>query len=129
MTEIQVAFGLVQLRKMPERLQRLSEIYSIYRETLDNTVMFDDEDPRWYVDIFSVNAPKIRDALKTKRIHCRQYPVPLHMQEVASSFVNSATSFANAETRYKTGLYLPSTTNISNDNARSIALEIVNVLK
>lgn len=127
MTEIQAAFGLVQLHSLKKRIQRLSQIYSIYHDILKDVVSFDSMEPGWYVDIFTTSADKIHNNLKTCGINCRLYPKPLHMQDVSAGYVEDG-SFANAEQRYATGLYLPSSTNLSDDDIKHVAEAVIHAL-
>ena len=123
LTEMQAAFGLAQLRALPGRMRRLGEMHRMYRDLLGGTVGFDDVAPRWYVDVFTPHAAGIRDKLRSDGIHCRAYPRPLHLQGVAAGHVYSASdgAFANAERRHETGLYLPSTTNMSDGDLHTVA--------
>lgn len=125
MTEIQTAFGLAQLRTLPVR--RLQQIFSIYKDTLGDKVYFDDELPQRYVDIFTTHAPKIVEQLKKKKIHCRLYPRPLHLKKVASSSVDEF-EFANTKRRRTQGLYLPSTTNMSDEDVMYVAQEVTHAI-
>ena len=126
LTEMQAAFGLAQLRALPARMRRLSEMYRTYRDMLGGTVEFDDEEPRWYVDVFTPHAGRVREDLRSAGIHCRAYPRPLHLQEVARghAYADRAGAFANAEKRHAEGLYLPSTTNLSDEDVHSVAAEV-----
>ena len=126
MTEMQAAFGLAQLRTLGARTRRFSQMCCMYRDLLDGIVGFDDMEPRWYVDVFTPHAARIRDALREKGIHCRAYPRPLHLQGVASgcAYSGRAGAFANAEKRHAEGLYLPSTTNLSDDDIHRVAGEV-----
>lgn len=126
-TEIQAAFGLGQLKSLPKRIKRFKEIYSIYRDILEKHVTFDELPPRWYVDIFVEDPEKIIEKLKEKKIFCRRYPKPLNQQKVAEGYLAS-NSFVNADTRYNCGLYLPSTTNLSDEDVKYIAGEIKNAI-
>ena len=123
LTEMQAAFGLAQLRALPSRMRRLSAIYRMYRDLLDGTVEFDDVEPRWYVDVFSPHAGGIRDGLRAGGIHCRAYPRPLHQQKVAAehAYDRAPGAFAGAEGRHAAGLYLPSTTSLSDDDVHRVA--------
>ena len=127
MTEIQAAFGLAQLRGLDGRMRRFREICSIYRDLLGNAVSFDEIEPGWYVDVFTPKREDIRQKLKKNGIHCRSYPKPLHLQEVASGRLGSP-NFPMAEERYRSGLYLPSTTNLSDENVKHVAEEILHAI-
>ena len=132
LTEVQAAFGLVQLNGLKGRMTRLGEICRIYREILGDAVTFDSEEPKWYVDVFTPHAKQIHQDLKIKGIHCRPYPRPLHTQTVALGYLGS-TKFPNGERRRRTGLYLPSTTNLADDDVVRVAQEVrqaaVNMLR
>lgn len=125
MTEIQAAFGLAQLDGLAGRLDRFRRICRIYRESLGDAVHFDSE-PGWYADMFTPHAASVHETLRERGVACRPYPRPLHMQRVAESHASGA--YPNAERRYHTGLYLPSTTNMSDDDARRIASEVLDAL-
>lgn len=123
LTEMQAAFGLAQLRALPGRLRRLGEIYRAYRDLLGGAVGFDEGEPRWYVDVFTPHASRIRDGLRAAGIHCRAYPKPLHLQGVAAAhpYASFDGAFANAERRHRTGLYLPSTTNMTDGDVHLVS--------
>ena len=126
MTEMQAAFGLAQLRTLRRRTRRFGEMYRTYRDLLGDSVEFDDIEPRWYVDVFTAHAERVAKALRAKGIHCRPYPRPLHLQEVASghAYAGHAGAFPNAEKRREAGLYLPSTTNLSDSDIHAVAREV-----
>ena len=123
LTEMQAAFGLAQLRALPGRLRRFREMYRMYGDLLGGAVSLGDGEPRWYVDIFTPHAARIRDDLRAEGIHCRAYPRPLHLQGVAAGHAYAASegAFANAERRHLTGLYLPSTTNMEDSDVHLVA--------
>ena len=123
LTEMQAAFGLAQLRTLPGRLRRLIEMHRMYSDLLGETVDFVGDTPRWYVDVFTPRAAQIRDSLRKEGIHCRAYPRPLHLQKVAAAhrYASFDGAFANAERRHRTGLYLPSTTNMTDDDVHRVA--------
>ena len=128
MTEMQAAFGLAQLRTLRRRTRRFGEMCRMYRDLLGGSVAFDDAEPRWYVDVFTPHAKHVKDALREKGIHCRAYPRPLHLQGVARgcAYSDREGAFANAEKRHATGLYLPSTTNLSDEDVHLVATEVKN---
>ena len=127
MTEIQAAFGLVQLRSLDWRIRRFQEIYSMYHDLLGNAVSFDETKPGWYVDVFTPRSDDIRHRLREKKIYCRSYPKPLHLQKVASGRLGTS-NFPMAEKRYQSGLYLPSTTNLSDEDVKHVAEEMLHAI-
>ena len=126
MTEMQAAFGLAQLRTLRARTRRFGEMYRMYRDLLGGSVALDDIEPRWYVDVFTPHAARIANSLREKGIHCRPYPRPLHRQGVAEdhAYAGGAGAFPNAEKRQSEGLYLPSTTNLSDGDIHRVADEV-----
>lgn len=128
MTEIQAAFGLVQLHDLTRRLRRLEEMYLTYKSMLEGSVGFDTVLPGWYVDVFADESSGIIQHLKKSNIHCRAYPKPLHLQSVAMPYVSSNRTFTNSESRYSRGIYLPSTTNLRDDDVKRVALEVLDAL-
>lgn len=126
MTEMQAAFGLAQLRTLRGRTRRFAEMCRMYRDLLGGLVGFDDAEPRWYADVFTPHALHVRESLRAVGIHCRAYPRPLHLQGVARghSYAEDSGAFPNAEKRHATGLYLPSTTNLSDEDVHRVAGEV-----
>ena len=125
MTEIQAAFGLAQLNGLAKRLKAFHNMCRIYREVLGGVVLFDSE-PGWYVDIFTPHAASMCNTLRRRGIECRPYPRPLHMQGVAEPHIHGL--YPNAERRHHTGLYLPSTTNMPDDDINHIASEVLDAI-
>ena len=123
MTEMQAAFGLAQLRTLRNRTRRLAGLHRMYKDLLSGLVGFDDVEPRWYVDVFTPHALHVRESLRAEGIHCRAYPRPLHLQGVARghAYADREGAFPNAEKRHAEGLYLPSTTNLSDEDVHRIA--------
>lgn len=126
LTEMQAAFGLAQLRTLRDRTRRFGQMCRMYRDLLGGAVEFDDAEPRWYADVFTPHAARVRGELGARGVHCRAYPRPLHMQPVSEghAYAEGAGAFANAERRHATGLYLPSTTNLSDDDVHLVAGEV-----
>lgn len=123
-TEMQAAFGLSQLEQLPKRLERLKEICKIYYDIIGDDYS-PSEYPQWYVDIFVNNPEKIKEILSAKGIGVRRYPKPLHMQPV----YKGKGEFPTATRRYERGLYLPSTTNLSDEQVKEIAGAVVSAIK
>lgn len=116
-TEIQAAFGLAQLEKIPKRLDRLKKMYRIYNDELKNCkgVKFFDEEPKWYIDILVNDPENIVAALKKHNIQARRFYRPLHMQPLYSSTTDRSNEFKNSIELYNSGLWLPSTTNLTDE--------------
>jgi len=122
-TEIQSAFGLAQLKKLPGRLNRLREIWNIYKEIIGNEY-FLDEIPSWYIDIFVNEPDKVISELGKHNIVSKRINKPLHLQPRWKGYTN----FPNADKLYNTGIFLPSTTNLSDQTIQHIAGLVKNCL-
>ena len=81
-TEIQAAFGLAQLKKLPQRLRRLKKMYKIIQEELNNVdeITFFQDEPKWYIDILVKNPGILIQKLRTHGIQARRFYRPLHQQ-------------------------------------------------
>ena len=111
-TEIQAAFGLAQLSKLQNRLQRLGEMYKIIYDELKNLnwIEFLPEPPMWYLDILVPDPQKIIDHLKKFNIQARRFYKPLHDQPL---YKTAGKKFENTNYLYAHGIWLPSTTNLT----------------
>jgi dTDP-4-amino-4,6-dideoxygalactose transaminase len=115
-TEMQAAFGLVQLEKLPRRLDRLKKMYRIYNDELKNCkgVEFFDEEPKWYIDILVKDPQTMITILKKHNIQARRFYKPLHMQPLYNITIHTD-EFKNSIDLYNKGLWLPSTTNLTDE--------------
>lgn len=127
-TEIQAAFGLAQLKKLPKRLRRLKKMYKIIQEELNNVdeITFFQDEPKWYIDILVKNPGILIQKLRTHGIQARRFYRPLHQQPL---YKNKKTNFKNSNYLYEHGLWLPSTTNISDEELLYIITKIKTLIK
>ena len=74
-TDLQASFGVEQMRKLPEIVERKKEIYNLYRRKLDNVVEFVETDLAWstptYPEILVENRDKLAEHLRSCQIGCR----------------------------------------------------------
>ncbi|MEM4274773.1 MAG: DegT/DnrJ/EryC1/StrS family aminotransferase [Candidatus Nitrosocaldaceae archaeon] len=128
MTEVQAAFGLIQLKKLPNRLKRLEYMYRLYKDLLDKSILMLDDIPMWYVDIY-LPTRKVRDyiheELKKYEISTRIYNKPLHKQ----SIIKKSYSCPMGEWYAEHGLFLPSTTNLTDEEIHYICKSINIIIK
>ena len=112
-TEIQAAFGLAQLEKLPKRLQRLKEMYNIIHDEISmlNWIEFLPERPTWYLDILVPEPQKMLEHLKKFNIQARRFYTPLHEQPL----YKTEGKFENTDNLYAHGIWLPSTTNLTDE--------------
>ncbi len=129
--EVQAAFGLVQLQKLPRRLERLEEMYKLVWEELHNVkgIKFLDGAPKWYIDILVPDAQLMIQRLSKHNIQARRFYKSLHEQPLYSKkeFVEDK-KFPNSEFLYNHGIWLPSTTNLTDEDIRYICGKIVESL-
>ena len=128
-TEIQAAFGLVQLKKLPNRLKRLKKMYKIIHQELKNeNVTFFDEEPTWYIDMLVEKPDIFLQRLKNLGIQGRRFYRPLHQQPFFKKNYPSKKSFINSDNLYNHGVWLPSTTNLTDEDLNRITQSIKSVL-
>lgn len=113
-TELQAGFGLAQLKKLPDRLARFNEIYKIYKDELPTIPLADP--PAWQVDIMVKNPNKVIEHLKKNGVMANRLHKPIHMQPE----FNKKGEYLSSEDLYKHGLFLPSTTNLTDEQVLSI---------
>lgn len=113
-TEVQAAFGLIQLKKLPLRLKRLKKMYRIIVDELKNEkITFFADEPKWYIDMLVDNPSVILGNLKKLGVQGRRFYRPLHQQTFFAKKQYSEKSFKNSNYLYDHGIWLPSTTNLS----------------
>lgn len=125
-TEIQAAFGLAQLKSMPERMESLKMITDIYYDSLNGIegLIIPETYPGWYVDIYVYDPEKIKTVLNRYDISVRRFPRPLHLQQ-ATRGIHKPYECISSIHRYNHGLYLPSTTNLTHVEVE----KIVNIIR
>jgi len=124
-TEIQAAFGIIQLEKLPHRLSRLEQMYQIFFEELSKIAWVDflPGSPTWYIDILIPDPQKMIDHLKKFNIQSRRFYRPLHEQPLYKES-NDSKKFENTNYLYAHGLWLPSTTNLTDEDVLYIIEKI-----
>lgn len=114
--EMNAAFGLVQLRRLPERLQRLKAVNKIYQDELSGSFEFLHGEPKWYPDILVSNAADAVAKLKLRGIEVRQFYKPLTYRYKTSTPV--------AEELHRRGLYLPCGFNLTDEQVKEVCSAI-----
>ena len=97
--------------------------YKITQEELKNVdqVSFFQNEPKWYIDILVKNPNILIQKLRTHGIQARRFYRPLHQQPLYKS---SKKNFKNSNSLYDHGIWLPSTTNISDEELVYVAKKI-----
>jgi perosamine synthetase len=110
-TDLQAAVGLAQIRKLPDRLQRMKEVYQLYESLLADvpqvtflSMSIEHGASPWFVDIYVTQRERLARFLDTKGVETRPFYPPLHTQGV----YRCEGEFPNATHVSQTGLWLPS---------------------
>jgi len=128
-TDIQSVIGIEQMKKLPWRVKRIREIWNLYYSRLkDNKNIFMFE-PRgdgwipWFVDIYIDDSKKLSSFLKDNKIGSRFVYPPIHKQKVYSELNNL--SFPVTEKYSYKGLWLPSSTKLTDEQINNICDKII----
>jgi len=128
-TDLQAAVGLAQFSKLEWRVQRMKEIYKLYLNELKEigSIKFIKTDLKettpWYIDVLlneSGENKELKKYLNEKGIGCRLFYKPLHLQPCYSI----KKDFPNATYISERGLWLPSSTFLTNKDIGRVCHEI-----
>lgn len=127
-TDLQAVIGIEQMKKLDWRVKRKKEIYKLYQNNLENVdevemipTNFDDTSP-WFIDVFVPDPVDLKKYLKENNIGSREIYPPIHTQR-AYSELNSL-SFPVTEYYCKSGLWLPSSSKLTNEDIKYICDKI-----
>lgn len=125
-TDLQAAFGVAQIRKMPARTKRKKEIYQLYRKCLEGTAEVSfiktdlNEVSPWFIDILVEDPIKLRDFLKNEGIGSRVFYPPISDQVI----YKTEESFPNTKEAAYRGLWLPSSVKLTDDQVKFVCGKI-----
>ena len=126
-TDLQAVIGIEQMKKLPWRIKRMREMWDLYYSRLSNhpnIMMFvarDDEWIPWFIDIY-VDEPKtLQNYLKNKNIGTRV----IYPQITSQLIYKQDKQYPVSEYYSKRGLWLPSSTLLTNENINEICDNIV----
>ena len=121
-TEFQAAVGIAQMKKLSKRVEHKKNMFKIYRDILEKVRGIEfletnlDEIVPWFNDIF-LPSNKVRDNLiehlNNHKIGTRIIYPPIHKLKPYS---NSKTNFVNTDEVSKRGLWLPSSSFLTEDD-------------
>lgn len=123
-SDVLAAIGVVQMRKLPWRLERKKEMFALYKKELEGVkqITFLPTDLKqispWFIDIFVPDPLKLQKFLKENGIGSREFYPALHKTK---PYKNIGT-FPNSLWASQHGLWLPSSTFLKNS-------DIINVCK
>jgi dTDP-4-amino-4,6-dideoxygalactose transaminase len=133
LSNVCAAIGRGQLRVLDERVQKRREIHQWYRSNLNQNVFTFLAEPsgsfanRWLTtvimkELHGINTETLRVALSRENIESRPLWKPMHLQP----FFKEAPAYTNgcSESLFKTGLCLPSGSNLNESQKDRILSEI-----
>ena len=116
-TDLQAAVGVAQMKKLPEILRRKKEIFDKYYfelsgiEELCFYKIKNQENPvYWFTSLSSIKRDKLSEFLLEEGVQTRRFFYPLHLQPCyeGSPKINKNGDFNNSKQAYETGISLPS---------------------
>jgi len=131
-TDLQAVFGIEQMKKLPSRVKRKKEIAKLYKELLKDVeqVRFIETDfnevAPWFIEILVEEPEKLRDYLKSQNIGTRVFYPAIHTQKIYSDVRGN---FPNATDFSKRGLWLPSSSKLSDEDIECICDKIKEYFK
>lgn len=126
-TDIQAVIGLVQMKKLTWRVNRMREIYTRYKINLKNldSVQFFDQDlihtTPWFIDTLVDNREELMGYLKENSIGSRVMYPPINKQKA----YNHPGEFEVANEIGRNGLWLPSSSKLSDSQIDYICEKIL----
>lgn len=126
-TDLQAAFGVVQIKKIKERTARKKEIYRLYKKNLVGVKEIKfiktnlKEVSPWFIDILVPDPIKLRDFLKENGIGSRVFYPPISDQVI---YKNIKGQFPKTKEIAYHGLWLPSSVSLTNVQINYICKKI-----
>lgn len=127
-TDLQAVIGIEQMKKLDWRVRRKKEIYKLYKELLENVKEIEfintnlEDTSLWFIDILIEKRKELINFLKEKGIGTRPFYPAIHTQP-PYSWVKG--DFKNSEYISKKGLWLPSSSFLSDENIEYICETII----
>jgi len=125
MSDLNAAFGIEQLKRLPERIDKFNKNYKIYKDILGNKVEWFEDAPTWRVDCKVNNPTQVIAGLANDGIHAKRFYIPLHRQE---QFLDDDKKYPNCMALYEHGLYLPSSPNLTENDIQQVCASLVKSL-
>lgn len=130
-TELQACLGIEQMHKLKWRIKRKKEIYSLYKQKLEDIdeVKFFNQDLEyttpWFIDTLVDDRENLIKYLKEKQIGSRVMYPPINKQVAYNTEGEYPVSFLVG----KKGLWLPSASQLSNEEVEYICSSIKSFYK
>ena len=126
-TDIQAVIGIEQMKKLPWRVKRKKEIYSLYEDKLKGvaTIEFIETDLKnvspWFIEVLVEKREELISYLKENGIGSRPFYPPIHSQKIYSYIKGR---FPNCVSITQKGLWLPSSTKLTDDEVSYICEQV-----
>lgn len=117
MSDLNAAFGIAQLEKLPAKLEKFNRIYQVYRELLGDKVGWLEGAPQWRVDCMVDNPEKVIAELAKHGIEAKRFYLPCYRQP---QFKDDPAKFPNCEYLYQHGIYLPSSPSLTDEQLQFV---------
>lgn len=127
-TDILAAIGVVQMKKLPARLNRKKEMYDIYKQELKNLKQIQliatdlSQTSPWFMDIFVSDPKALQSFLKNKNIGTRLFYPAIHTTKP----YRTKNIYENSLWASEHGLWLPSSAFLTNSDIMHVCGEIKN---
>jgi len=127
-TDLQAVIGVEQMKKLPWRVARKKEMFSLYRRELAVVpeVKFIptnlEQTSPWFIDILVPDPDALKKHLRRAEIGSRPFYPALHSQPAYQRPGN----FPESEYAARHGLWLPSSSFLSDEDVRRVCAEIRN---
>lgn len=125
--EINAAFGLAQLKGLDKKLKRIGDLHKILKETVTKAHYLEGV-PTRFLEIIVPDAVNVQIELIRKGMMTTRFPRPLHLQHFSRYSGRMDNRFDVSDNFYKTGLYIPSMTFMTDEDFSKITNEINSVL-
>ena len=126
-TEMQAAIGIAQLNKLDRIIAKKDKIYRTYMEQLQHIsglepLVFKSHitPVHWFASYFTEQRNDLQRFLADKNIQTRDFFYPLHKQPCYSNFALDSSQFSNSSLSYSTGISLPSSYNLTEENQQRV---------
>lgn len=126
MSDVNAAFGIEQLKKLTAKIDRLHNIYGLYRDLLGDKVTWLDGIPSWRIDCLVDNPQQFAYNMKFKGIDVKGFYKPTHQQ---AQYLEADDKFPNTMHLYQHGVYLPSSPNLTDAGIHYICASVKECLK
>lgn len=128
-TDLQAVVGIEQMKKLSYRIKRKKEINALYRELLQDVFIFPetrDDTLLWLNDVLSMRKDELRKKLMEKGIGTRDSYPGLHTQ---NPYQQQGGDFSGSSSAARNVFYLPSSSQLTDDDIQYICSTIKTVIK